>query len=129
MVHVSNMLAVNSSLLELRLGMAGITDTGVERLAEGLLLNHSLRYLDLRWYRQKRPSNPETCPIIQDLRGFVALCFHSNSVSCDGACHLAELLRRNPTLDVLDLSFNRVQDDGAVHLSGALSLPGCGLRA
>lgn len=50
MVHVSHMLAVNSSLLELRLGMAGITDTGVERLAEGLLLNHSLRYLDLRWY-------------------------------------------------------------------------------
>lgn len=129
MVHVSHMLAVNSSLLELRLGMAGITDTGVERLAEGLLLNRSLRFLDLRWYRQKQPSNPGTCPMIQDLRGFVALCFHSNSVSCDGAYHLAELLRRNPTLDVLDLSFNRVQDDGAVHLSGALSSPRCGLRA
>lgn len=47
------MLVVNSSLLELHLGMVGITDTGVERLAEGLLHNHSLRYLDLRWYEQK----------------------------------------------------------------------------
>lgn len=123
------MLAVNSSLLELRLGMAGITDTGVERLAEGLLLNHSLRYLDLRWYRQKQPPDPETGAMIQDLRGYVALCFHSNSVSCDGARYLAKLLRRNPTLDVLDLSFNRIQDDGAVQLSAALSSPGCGLRA
>lgn len=62
-------------------------------------------------------------------------CFHSslffcsNSLSCDGAFHLAELLRRNPTLDVIDLSFNRIQDEGAVHLSAALSSPGCGLRA
>ncbi|CAF87372.1 unnamed protein product, partial [Tetraodon nigroviridis] len=89
------------TLLELRLGMAGITDTGVQRLAEGLQLNHSLRYLDLR----------------------------CNSLSCDGGFYLAEVLRRNPTLDVIDLSFNRIQDEGAVHLSRALSLPGCGLRA
>uniref|UniRef100_H3CG38 Leucine rich repeat containing 34 n=1 Tax=Tetraodon nigroviridis TaxID=99883 RepID=H3CG38_TETNG len=101
LVHVSNMLVVNSTLLELRLGMAGITDTGVQRLAEGLQLNHSLRYLDLR----------------------------CNSLSCDGGFYLAEVLRRNPTLDVIDLSFNRIQDEGAVHLSRALSLPGCGLRA
>lgn len=60
LVHVSNMLVVNSSLLELHLGMAGITDTGVERLAEGLLRNHSLRYLDLRWYEHRQPPNPQT---------------------------------------------------------------------
>lgn len=53
----------------------------------------------------------------------------SNSLSCDGALHLAEVLRRNPTLEVIDLSFNRIQDDGAVHLSRALSSPDCGLRA
>lgn len=52
------MLVVNSTLLELRLGMAGITDTGVQRLAEGLQLNHSLRYLDLRWYEQKGGKRP-----------------------------------------------------------------------
>lgn len=56
------MLVVNSSLLELHLGMVGITDTGVERLAEGLLHNHSLRYLDLRWYEQKPPPGPGAEP-------------------------------------------------------------------
>lgn len=47
--HFSEMLAVNSSLLELHLGKMGMTDTGMKRLAEGLQLNRSLRYLDLRW--------------------------------------------------------------------------------
>ena len=48
-VHLSEMLAVNSSLVELHLGKMGMTDSGMERLTEGLQLNHSLRYLDLRW--------------------------------------------------------------------------------
>lgn len=48
-VHFSEMLVLNSSLVELHLGKMGMTDTGMERLTEGLLLNHSLRYLDLRW--------------------------------------------------------------------------------
>ena len=48
-VHFSEMLVLNSSLVELHLGKMGMTDTGMERLTEGLLHNHSLRYLDLRW--------------------------------------------------------------------------------
>lgn len=48
-VHFSEMLVVNSGLLELHLGTMGLSDTGMERLCDGLLLNHSLRYLDLRW--------------------------------------------------------------------------------
>lgn len=48
-VHFSEMLVLNSSLVELHLGKMGMTDTGMERLTEGLLLNHSLRYLDLHW--------------------------------------------------------------------------------
>eukprot|EP00066_Takifugu_rubripes_P029518 XP_011618784.1 PREDICTED: leucine-rich repeat-containing protein 34-like [Takifugu rubripes] len=95
------MLAMNSSLLELHLGMAGMTDTGMERLAEGLAANRALRYLDLR----------------------------CNRLSCDGASHLAGVLKQNATLDVIDLSFNRIQNGGAVHMSEALASPGCGLRA
>uniref|UniRef100_H3C626 Leucine rich repeat containing 34 n=1 Tax=Tetraodon nigroviridis TaxID=99883 RepID=H3C626_TETNG len=100
-VHVSNMLMANSSLLELHLGMTGMADTGVERLAEGLKQNRSLRYLDLQ----------------------------HNGVSCSGAAHLAEVLKRNPTLDIVDLSFNRIEDAGAVYLSKVLSSPRCRLRA
>lgn len=48
-MHFSQMLTVNRSLLELHLGRTGLTDTGMEMLAEGLRQNHSLRCLDLRW--------------------------------------------------------------------------------
>ncbi|XP_049421970.1 leucine-rich repeat-containing protein 34 isoform X1 [Epinephelus fuscoguttatus] len=99
-VHFSEMLAVNSSLVELHLGKMGMTDTGMERLTEGLRLNHSLRYLDL------------CC----------------NRVTRDGVHHLAKLLKQNLTLEVIDLSCNRIEDEGAVYLSEALTWPGCVLR-
>lgn len=47
---MAQMLAVNKTLRELHLGKHDMTDTGVERLCEALMLNLSLRYLDLRWY-------------------------------------------------------------------------------
>lgn len=49
-MHFSEMLVVNSGLLELHLGTMGLSDTGMERLCDGLQLNCSLRYLDLRWW-------------------------------------------------------------------------------
>ncbi|KAM6908085.1 uncharacterized protein PEZ65_016391 [Lycodopsis pacificus] len=84
-VHVAEMLAVNSSLVELHLGKMGMTDTGMERLTRGLRLNGSLRYLDLR----------------------------CNRVTRDGVRHLADLLKKNRTLDVVDLSSNQIEDEGA----------------
>lgn len=42
------MLEKNEGLLELHLGMTGMGDAGMERLAEGLKVNRSLRYLDLQ---------------------------------------------------------------------------------
>ncbi|XP_024148474.1 leucine-rich repeat-containing protein 34 isoform X1 [Oryzias melastigma] len=99
-MHFSQMLTVNRSLLELHLGRTGLTDTGMEMLAEGLRQNHSLRCLDLR----------------------------CNHVTRDGAHHLAEVLRQNPTLEVIDLSSNRIEDEGAAHLSEAIATPGCSLK-
>ncbi|XP_039646544.1 leucine-rich repeat-containing protein 34 isoform X6 [Perca fluviatilis] len=99
-VHFSEMLVVNSSLVELHLGKMGMTDTGMERLTEGLRLNHSLRYLDLR----------------------------CNRVTRDGVRLLAELLKQNQTLEIVDLSSNRIEDDGAGYLSEAIAWPGCALR-
>ncbi|XP_023252705.1 leucine-rich repeat-containing protein 34 [Seriola lalandi dorsalis] len=99
-VHCSEMLAVNSSLVELHLGKMGMTDTGMERLSEGLRLNHSLRYLDLR----------------------------CNRVTRDGVHHLAEVLKQNPTLEIIDLSSNRIEDEGAAYLSEAITWPRCALK-
>uniref|UniRef100_A0A3P9HLL9 Leucine rich repeat containing 34 n=1 Tax=Oryzias latipes TaxID=8090 RepID=A0A3P9HLL9_ORYLA len=99
-VHFSQMLTVNCSLLELHLGRMGLTDSGMETLAEGLTQNRSLRYLDLR----------------------------CNRVSRDGAHHLAEVLKQSKTLEIIDLSSNRIEDEGAVHLSEAMATHGCSLK-
>uniref|UniRef100_A0A3B3TYW7 Leucine rich repeat containing 34 n=1 Tax=Poecilia latipinna TaxID=48699 RepID=A0A3B3TYW7_9TELE len=98
-VHFSKMLPVNSSLVELHLGKMGLTDTGMERLSEGLKLNHRLRYLDLR-----------------------------NRVSRDGALHLSKVLKGNSPLEVIDLSSNRIEDPGAEYLSEAICCEGSVLR-
>ncbi|XP_056155494.1 leucine-rich repeat-containing protein 34 [Lampris incognitus] len=100
-VHMSHMLSVNSTLRELHLGKMALTDSGMERLAEGLHVNHSLRYLDLR----------------------------CNRVTRDGAQCLAEVLKRSVTLEVIDLSSNRIEDEGAVYLSEAIAWPACRLQA
>ncbi|KAL7835351.1 hypothetical protein SRHO_G00276980 [Serrasalmus rhombeus] len=100
-VHMARMLAVNQTLRELHMGKHGMTDSGVERLCEGLMINRTLRYLDLR----------------------------CNRITRDGAKRLSEVLRRNSTLEILDLSSNRIEDDGAVYLSEAIALPHCKLRA
>ena len=49
----------------------------------------------------------------------------SNLVSSDGVRHLAEVLRHNTTLRFLDLSSNRIGDEGAEFLSAALARQGC----
>uniref|UniRef100_A0A3P9P3W8 Leucine rich repeat containing 34 n=2 Tax=Poecilia reticulata TaxID=8081 RepID=A0A3P9P3W8_POERE len=99
-VHFSKMLPVNSSLVELHLGKMGLTDTGMERLSEGLKLNHRLRYLDLR----------------------------CNLVSRDGALHLSKVLKGNSPLEIIDLSSNRIEDPGAEYLSEAICCEGSVLR-
>lgn len=46
--------------------------------------------------------------------------FFSNKLSRDGAGHFAKLLRENPPLQQLDLSYNRIEDEGLEWLSQAL---------
>ena len=50
--------------------------------------------------------------------GLYSLC--SNSLSRDGAHHLAVLLKTNPPLSSLNLAHNRIEDDGLIHISDAL---------
>lgn len=52
----------------------------------------------------------------------------SNRVTRDGVRLLAKVLKQNPTLEVIDLSYNRIEDEGAVYLSEAVAGPGCVLR-
>jgi len=53
----------------------------------------------------------------------------SNRITRDGARELAALLRRDTALEVLDLSFNRVGDDGATAIATALALHNTHLKS
>ena len=52
----------------------------------------------------------------------------SNRVTRDGVRHLAKVLKQNLTLEIVDLSSNRIEDEGALYLSEAIAWPGCVLR-
>jgi len=45
----------------------------------------------------------------------------SNRITSDGAGQIAELLKCNTALEVLDLSYNRIGDDGATAIAAALA--------
>ncbi|XP_024909508.1 leucine-rich repeat-containing protein 34-like [Cynoglossus semilaevis] len=99
-VHCCDMLAVNSSLVELHLGKMGMSDTGMQRITEGLRRNHTLRYLDVR----------------------------CNRITRDGVRHLANVLMENPSLEVIDLSSNRIENEGTMYLSEAIAKSGSSLK-
>lgn len=62
------------------------------------------------------------------LKTSVRLSF-SNKITCDGVKFLGEVLKRNQTLEILDLHTNRIEDAGAIYLSEALALHNRTLRA
>lgn len=51
----------------------------------------------------------------------VRLSLFSNKITRDGIKFLGKLLKHNATLEILDLNFNRIEDDGAFYLSEALT--------
>lgn len=51
----------------------------------------------------------------------LCLSLFSNKISRDGMKFLGRLLKQNSTLEIVDLNFNRIEDDGAFYLSDALA--------
>ncbi|XP_025084361.1 leucine-rich repeat-containing protein 34-like isoform X2 [Pomacea canaliculata] len=99
-VHFANMLKVNKTLEELHLQKYDMRDFGMHRLAENLMENFTLTYLDL------------SC----------------NRITRDGVKELAKVLKLNTALCILDLGFNRLEDDGAMHIAEALASLNTNLR-
>ena len=59
------------------------------------------------------------------IREFISLCLLlnlcSNRVTRDGAKELAKVLKTNTGIKVLDIGFNRLEDDGAMHFAEAIA--------
>ena len=47
--------------------------------------------------------------------------YFSNRITRDGVKELAKVLKRNTAIKQLDLSYNRLEDDGAMHVAEAVA--------
>ncbi|XP_076086735.1 leucine-rich repeat-containing protein 34-like isoform X1 [Mytilus galloprovincialis] len=92
-VHFAEMLKVNTTLKEVHFQKYDMRDFGMTRLAENLMHNDTLTYLDL------------SC----------------NRITRDGINELSKVLEKNTAIEVLDLGYNRLEDDGAIHIANALA--------
>lgn len=92
-VHVAKMLEVNIRINEIHLSKHSMVNFGAERLMEHIADNIALLHVDL------------SC----------------NRISRDGIKCIAKYLKGNPPLQILNLAYNRAEDDGALYLSDALA--------
>merc|ERR1719182_597957 len=92
-VHLGRMLRVDTTLSEIYLGKHRMRDDGVRQLVSFLLENKTLRVLDLR----------------------------CNELGAEGAVHLGNLLRMDCQLVQLNLSGNRIGEQGNVNGARAIA--------
>jgi len=92
-VHLGRMLRVDTTLSEIYLGKHRMRDDGVRQLVSFLLENKTLRVLDLR----------------------------CNELGAEGARHLGNLLRMDCQLVQLNLSGNRIGEQGNVNGARAIA--------
>ena len=140
-------MQVNSTLRELYLSKHAMTDTGVEWLCRMLRENTTLRCLNISWWvplplncnycrnsvsyfvnclwdRESFGNAMILCPVYIGLFKVLItwyIFYDSNSLSRDGARHLSVLLQHNTPLTHLDISNNRIEDEGLVHISNVLA--------
>ena len=79
-------------------------------------------------FRVKRGSSQSFILVNWKLTNFSGWCLciffffqYSNNITRDGAKQLALLLKANTPLEVLNLAYNRIEDDGAVALAEAVA--------
>ncbi|WAR14668.1 LRC34-like protein, partial [Mya arenaria] len=116
-VHFAKMLKVNTTLEELHLQKFEIRDFGATRLAENLMENLSLQYLDLSCNRITRDG------VLKRNTGIRHLNLSFNRLEDDGAIHVAEAIATyNTTLEILDVRTNNITGKGLCALSDALKM-------
>jgi Ran GTPase-activating protein (RanGAP) involved in mRNA processing and transport len=120
--HLSDVLCVNSTVVELDLCNNKIGDAGVEAIAKALCANSALVKLDLS-YNQIGDNGVEA--LVQALHSnstLKILDLTCNKIGNRGAKSLAEALCHNSCLQCLKLSGNlKISEDGVCHLVQALT--------
>jgi Ran GTPase-activating protein (RanGAP) involved in mRNA processing and transport len=130
MSHIAGGLRANASLERLVLRKhAHASDTAVERLADAVLDNATLRELDLSANRLGPPSGATLAKALADGALLTVLQLSACRLADGGAVALADVLARGACgLRVLDLRSNDIGDAGIAALAAALASPACPLE-
>jgi len=117
--NLANVLSNNTSLKILDLSYNKIGDIGALHLATSLRYNTTLQKLNLT--RNDITDNGATYlgNALKYNTGLQALNLTRNDIT-DGVKKLAEGLFNNTSLKILDLSYNKIGDIGALHLANSL---------
>ncbi|KAM4014442.1 NACHT, LRR and PYD domains-containing protein 3-like [Anomaloglossus baeobatrachus] len=132
--HFSDFVEALSSpsctIKELRfVGNNGVPDTSCIQLTYGIRNNHSLKILDLRNNRLSGPHFGDLMAALSSADcGIEELCLADNGLRDASCTQLASVIRNIRSLEILDLSNNRVSGPQFTDLMEALSSEECGIE-
>uniref|UniRef100_A0A2K5CAI1 Leucine rich repeat containing 34 n=1 Tax=Aotus nancymaae TaxID=37293 RepID=A0A2K5CAI1_AOTNA len=122
------MLQINSSLEKLDLGDSDLEESTVH-VGRMLKENHCLVALHMCKHDMKNSGIQQLCDALYLNSSLRYLDVSCNKITQDGMVYVADVLKSNTTLEVIDLSFNRIENAGANYLSEALTSHNRSLKA
>ncbi|XP_069584961.1 NACHT, LRR and PYD domains-containing protein 3-like isoform X2 [Ranitomeya imitator] len=115
---------------ELRfVGNSGVPDTSCIQLACGIRNNQTLKTIDLKNNRLSGPHFGDLMEALSSAENRIEeLCLADNDLPHTSCIQLAHLIKKNSSLQILDLSNNRLTGPHFSDLMEALSSPECGIK-
>eukprot|EP01028_Stygiella_incarcerata_P007094 TRINITY_DN289_c0_g1_i6.p1 TRINITY_DN289_c0_g1~~TRINITY_DN289_c0_g1_i6.p1 ORF type:complete len:463 (+),score=82.80 TRINITY_DN289_c0_g1_i6:109-1497(+) len=114
---IARMLTKNTVLVKLCLANNAIGDEGCIRIAEGLEINASLKKLNLRRCNIGWKGAARIARMLGENGALVHLELSDNGeIGDEGCIHIAEVLKKNTTLQELHIAYCRIGSKGAVSI-------------
>ena len=117
-LNISKALCSNSTLTSLTMISCGIGDDEATTLAEALRLNTCLKSLDVSHNEIGRIGEKALGKALSLNICLIEFCIGNNRL--EYISNIADALRRNTTLETLDIRCNGISDNGAIMLSRAI---------
>ena len=118
--HILTALSNNTTLREIVLREAHVSENNLSLLTSALTTNTTLRTLNLRDCNINDNMVSEITSALCDNSTLQTLNLYGNAFGPSGATALAEMLRRNNTLQELDVRNNAIGEEGTLKLATSL---------
>ena len=118
--HILTALSNNTTLREIVLWGAHVSENNLSLLTSALITNTTLRKLDLSLCKINDNMVSEITSALCDNSTLQTLKLFGNAFGLSGATALAEMLRRNTTLQKLDVRDNAIGEEGTLKLATSL---------